>query len=143
MNAFARACHLAPERSRLLAALLICGYGGALAAVIAWSLPVWRTPFLLVWLLSAAATSWTHFGPGRVIFAEYLAEDRWRIRLASGWQAEALLLPASVVVRGFMVLNFRLAERSGLRRRYRAVCLLPDSLDAEAARRLRVFLRFG
>ncbi|MFZ5533838.1 MAG: protein YgfX [Pseudomonadota bacterium] len=143
MNAFARACHLAPERSRLLAALLIGGYGAALVAVVAWSPSAWRMPFLLTWLWSAAMTFWSHFGPGRIVFAEFIAQDRWRIRFANGRQAEALLRPASVVVRGLMVLNFRLGERSLFRRRSRTVCLLPDSLDVEAARRLRVFLRFG
>jgi len=143
LNAFARACHVAPERSRLLAALLVCGYGVALAAVLAWSPPPWRTPFLLIWLLSAAMTFWSHFGPGRVVGAAFIAEDRWRIRFANGREAEGVLLPASVVARGFMVLNFRLAERRLLQRRSRSVCLLPDSLDAETARRLRVFLRFG
>lgn len=127
----------------MLAALLVCGYGVALAAVLAWSPPTWRAPFLLIWLWSVTMTFWSHFGPGRIVFAEFIAEDRWRIRFANGRQAEALLRPTSVVVRGFMVLNFRLAERSLFRRRSRAVCLLPDSLDAEAARRLRVFLRFG
>ena len=143
MNAFARACRVEPERSRLLAALLIGGYGAALVAVVAWSPPTWRTPFLLIWLWSAAMTFLSHFGPGRIVFAEFIAEDRWRIRFADGRQAEAVLRPTSVVMPGFMVLNFRLAERRLFRRRHRAVCLLPDSLDAEVARRLRVFLRFG
>jgi len=88
-------------------------------------------------------TFWSHFGPGRIVCADFIAEDRWRIRFANGRQAEALLRPASVVARGFMVLNFRLAERRLFQRRSHSVCLLPDSLDAETARRLRVFLRFG
>ena len=88
-------------------------------------------------------TFWSHFGPGRIVLAAFIAEDRWRIQFANGREAEGVLLPTSVVVRGFMVLNFRLTERNLFRRRSRAVCLLPDSLDAEVARRLRVFLRFG
>lgn len=143
MNAFARACRVEPERSRLLAALLVCGYGVALTVIIAWSPPTWRTAFGLLWLASAGATFWNHFGPGHIACAEFMGEDGWRIRFADGRQAEAVLRPTSVVMPGFMVLNFRLAERRLFRRRHRAVCLLPDSLDAEVARRLRVFLRFG
>ena len=88
-------------------------------------------------------TFWSHFGPGRVVAAAFIAEDRWRIRFANGREAESVLLPVSVVARGFMVLNFRLAERRLFQRRSHSVCLFPDSLDAETARRLRVFLRFG
>lgn len=117
-------------------------YGMVLLLVVLSSLEQWRFLLLIVWASSAGWTAWRHFGPGRILRAEFISDDRWRICLASGWTGEAALLPTSLVVPGMMVLNFRLADRSLLRCRHRSVCLLPDSLSRDGARRLRVFLRF-
>ncbi|NCU00796.1 protein YgfX [Candidatus Macondimonas diazotrophica] len=142
MNAFARACRVEPDRSRVLAALLMSAYGMVLLLVVLYSREYWRLVLLIVWASSAGWTAWRHFGPGRILRAEFIDQDRWRIRLASGWSGEAALLPTSLVVPGLTVLNFRLADRSPLRWRHRSICLLPDSLSRDGTRRLRVFLRF-
>jgi len=63
-------------------------------------------------------------------------DGTWTLTLVSGKQVEARLLPSTFVTPGLSVLNLR-------RGRWRscAMVLLPDTLDPDLLRRLRVRLR--
>jgi len=63
-------------------------------------------------------------------------DGTWILTLVSGQQIEARLLPSTFVTPGLSVLNLRCG-----RWRSRAMVLLPDSLDPDLLRRLRVRLR--
>ncbi|MGB2942345.1 MAG: protein YgfX [Candidatus Macondimonas sp.] len=142
MNGFAGACRIDPEPSRRLAVLLGIGYGGALLLAATGLTGLLRALCLAGILCSAAWTCWRHFGPGRIVHAEQLEAERWQLRRADGWEGEARLLPSSLVTPALMVLNFRFPGVWQPWRRGQSLCLLPDSLDRDSARRLRVFLRF-
>ena len=123
--------------------MLIAGYCGVgLLAGTGLTGPL-RLLCLTAILCSAAWTGWRHFGPGRIVHAERLADGNWQLRRADGWEGEARLLPSSVVASRLMILNFRFAGAVLPWRRGQSLCLLPDSLDRDTARRLRVLLRFG
>ena len=63
-------------------------------------------------------------------------DGTWTLILVSGQQIEARLLPSTFVTPGLLILNLRYGHR-----RSRAMVLLPDTLDPDLLRRLRVRLR--
>nr|WP_199868757.1 protein YgfX [Pseudomonas sp. CFBP 13719] len=70
-----------------------------------------------------------------------LRRDRsgWAVwTVADGWQA-AQLRPDSMALPQVVVLRFRLVGQ----RRVRSACVLPDCLDADTHRRLRLRLKFS
>jgi len=142
LNGFAGACRIDPEPSRRLAVLLVVGYGGAILLAATGLTGLLRPLCLAGILCSAAWTFWRHFGPARIVHAERLESEGWQVRRADGWEGEARLLPSSLVTPALMVLNFRFPGAWLPWRRGQSLCLLPDSLDRDSARRLRVFLRF-
>ena len=142
MNGFAGACRIDPEPSRRLAVLLGVGHGGALLLAATGLTGLLRVSCLAGILCAAAWSWWRHFGPDRIVHAEPLEAERWRVRCADGWEGEARLLPSSLVTPALMVLNFHFPGVWQPWRRRRSLCLLSDSLDRDSARRLRVFLRF-
>lgn len=78
-----------------------------------------------------------HLGRGAVRRLQWQADGSWLLDDAYGYSHAARLLPSSYLHPRLVLLNFRLEENG--RRRY--VLLLPDSLDSESLRRLRVRLR--
>jgi toxin CptA len=132
---------LAFSPSRYLAAILAAAHGLALFALVA-VLPAW-----------AAVAS------GGVILASlayYLLRDAWlrlnascvglamdgdgvEMSLRDGTRVAGVILRDSVVTPALVVLNIRpQAVRAA-----RSIVILPDSLDAESFRELRVWLKWG
>lgn len=77
-----------------------------------------------------------HLGTRRVTDAVWRADGSWELKTADGHTHDAGLAPQAYVSAYAVVLRFEL-ERGGTR----ALVILPDSLDGESFRRLRVRLR--
>jgi len=129
-----------PRPSRILAIFLLATHGVALS--VAGVLPLdwyWRIGLAILVFTSLGNVIGT-----RVLFlipwagreAIWEPDGTWTLTLVSGQQIEVRLLPSTFVTPGLSVLN----PRCG-RWRSRAMVLLPDSLDPDLLRRLRVRLR--
>ena len=135
--------HLALRTSLWMSATLALAHAGAcgllwpltLAAEIKWAIAA-ALSASFAWTLRRTALL---RGAGAIIGLELGEEGRVSFQTrAGGWQ-EARLLPTTYVTPLLTVLNLRLAGR----RTVRHVVLMPDSLDAETYRQLRVRLRWA
>lgn len=122
--------------------LLLVSSGGAhvLAgvAVVASSLPLWvKAGFIAGITLALARFVWQYgYRRGRGFIARIERLDGvWRLETGDG-NAHRARLTGGYAHPVIVILNFRL-ESSGRR----SLALLPDAADAEALRRLRVWLR--
>ncbi|WP_089727202.1 protein YgfX [Candidatus Thiosymbion oneisti] len=129
-----------PRPSRILAVFLLVTHGAALSVVVALPLDwYWRSGLAILVLTSLINTIGT-----QVLFlvpwagreAIWEPDGTWTLTLVSGKQVEARLLPSTFVTPGLLVLNLRCG-----RWRSCAMVLLPDTLDPDLLRRLRVRLR--
>ncbi len=77
--------------------------------------------------------------PGAIRLLLWAEDDRWQLHTAGRRESEARLLPSSFCHPQLVVLNFARHDRRG----WCSVVLLPDSLDADTMRRLRVRLRLS
>jgi toxin CptA len=133
---------LRPGFSRRLAVFLGLSHAAALLAVL--GLPIawyWRAGFGAAVLASLARQSALHLlhrAPSAVREAVWAAEGAWTITLGSGRTVDASLLRSTFVSTSLVVLNFRCG-----RWRRHALVLLPDNLEANLLRRLRVRLRIA
>jgi toxin CptA len=134
-----RAIRIGPSRTL---ALLIAGMHGA-GGWFAWlALPAWLTGLLALPLLGSL---WFYLrrdclrtAPGSVVGFEIHPDCRCAVQTRHGDWLEARLLPSSFVAPYLTVLNLRVAGR-----RFPAhVTILPDAIDGEDFRRLRVLLRW-
>jgi hypothetical protein len=134
------ALRIRPRPSRLLAVFLLTTHGTALAVVV--SIPLdwyWRAWLAATVLSGLAYTLGAHVlyrVPWAAREANWMSDGTWILTLVRGERIESRLLPSSFVARRLLVLNFR-------RGRWRSVplVLLPDTLDADQLRRLRVRLQ--
>ena len=122
--------------------LLLASGGGAhlLAgvAVVVCSLPLWIKAGLIVAIALAVGRFTWQYGNrrGRGFIARIeLLDGGWRLEMGDGSLHRAGLT-GGYAHPGIVILNFRL-ESDGRR----SLALLPDAADAEAVRRLRVWLR--
>ncbi len=129
-----------PGFSRLLAGFVLATHLAALA--VTWMLPIawyWRTALGLL-VLSGLLYQWTMhvrpFQPRSLLEAVWEADGTWTLVSVSGEASAATLLPSTFVGVGLVVLNLRLD-----RFRSCSMVLLPDNLDLDLLRRLRVRLR--
>ena len=129
-----------PGHSRLLAVFLLVTHALALAVVFAVPLSgYWRVGLAAVVLLSLS-----HAIGAQVLFlvpwagreAVWRSDGTWTLTLVSGEQTDARLLPSTYVTQRLLVLNFRRG-----RWRSSAMVIVPDALDPDLLRRLRVRLR--
>lgn len=133
---------LRPRWSRRLAWFLFAIHGAATATVVAVPLDwYWRAGLLVAVLVSLGHGIGSHLFrrlPWAVSEARWEPDGAWNLVLASGRQVEARLSPSTFVATSLVVLNFR-------RGRWHAcsLVLLPDSLDPDLLRRLRVRLRLA
>jgi toxin CptA len=129
-----------PHASRRLAGFLLAAHGAALAVVLAVPLGShWRAVLAGVvvgGLLHSLGAHIFYLVPWAVREADWASDGIWILTLVSGEQVEGRLSPSTYVTASLLVLNFRCG-----RWRNRALVLLPDSLDADLLRRLRVRLR--
>lgn len=124
-----------------LAALLACLYGGAVACVLIVPVAVWIHA-LAVAALSASGIHAVLLHarcalPASIRMLEMDENCACQLVDARGSRTDARLLPSSVVLPWLTVLAFSTA--SGRRR---TLLLVPDRVDADAYRRLRVLLRW-
>jgi toxin CptA len=132
---------LIPEVSRRLTGLLFVGHGGAIILLYFLALPVVLRWFIAVGLVAnlivVLRKQSGRPGPGNVRALLWQAEGDWMLDIVGvGWQS-AQLLPSTYAHPWLVVLNFRLEEE----RRSRSVVLLPDAIDGDNLRRLRVRLQ--
>ncbi|MCB1823132.1 MAG: hypothetical protein KDJ54_00475 [Candidatus Competibacteraceae bacterium] len=130
--------NIEPRPSRILLIGSGVAHGLAGVAAIVASVPLWVKAGLLASIgLSLAWTGYRHGwrrGGGFIARVELL-DGRWRLETGDGIQHPAKLT-GGYAQPSIVVLNFRL--ENGWRR---SVALLPDAVDAETLRRLRVWLR--
>jgi toxin CptA len=130
------------RRSRILAAILVFVHGAAIAMVVLAGM----APWLVVIAIAALAASLVFNvrqtallrAPDAVIGFEITADDRFSIQTRRGDWILCEVLASTYVTSLLTILNLK-AMDSG--RNTRAV-ILPDSLDAEDFRKLRVWLRW-
>lgn len=137
MHRFA-ALNIEPRPSRILLIGSGVAHGLAGVATIVASVPLWVKAGLLASIgLSLAWTGYRYgwrCGGGFISRIELL-DGRWRLETGDGIQHPAKLT-GGYAQPGIVVLNFRL--EGGWRR---SVALLPDAVNSETLRRLRVWLR--
>jgi hypothetical protein len=125
-------------RSRALLAALLVAHGGAAAALLLVSGPWWAGAGLAMVLLSSAAASLIrHFGKGRRRVRELLlrADGGFEVLTEAGGEP-AVLRYVSLAEPWLTVFGVR-----GASGRRHDILLLPDNVDTEPFRRLRVRLR--
>lgn len=108
------------------------------AAVVVSTVPFWvKAGFIVGIMLALVRFGWQYgYRHGRGFMSRIeLLDGRWRIKAGDGTIHHARLT-GGYANSGIIILNFRL--ESGGRR---SLVLLPDAADAEALRRLRVWLR--
>ncbi|MEA3277511.1 MAG: protein YgfX [Pseudomonadota bacterium] len=131
-----------PGFSRRLAGFVLVTHAAALTSVallpVAWYV---RLTLALTVLGSLAYQSAVHLirtAPWAVREALRESDGTWTLILASGARVDANLSPSTLVTTGLVVLNFRCGGW-----RLRSLVLLPDALNENELRRLRVRLRLS
>ena len=132
------ALNIEPRPSRILLIGSGVAHGLAGVATIVASVPLWAKVGLLIG--TSLSLAWTGYrygwrGGGGFITCVELLDGRWRLETGDGIQHPAKLT-GGYAQPGIVVLNFRL--EGGW---WRSVALLPDAVDSETLRRLRVWLR--
>ena len=126
------------RRSRLLVFLLVLIHGTAAVAggLLPWPL-AWRSVVLLLVALSLVRA----LRPERIVGLRLAAPDRLECRLADGRWVAATAQAESSVFAQLIVLRLCLDE-DGRPGRHCALVILPDQLEVQQFRRLRVCLRW-
>ncbi len=140
-TAYATPLSLDVQPSRILFSVLTLTHAGAAGALSVISLPGWATACLAVavlasylWLTARHALLWHPRSVRRLRWGD---GRRWQVGSRDGQELSATLR-ADSFVRPWLTVLLLKPETGGL---VRNVVLLPDMLDAEAFRRLRVRLR--
>jgi toxin CptA len=124
----------------MLALVLLFMHGGALLVIPPLRLPVWLALLLSVAVIASLTyTLTTHallVSRRAIVQLIWDAEGKWTLLTLKGERLTAQLQPTTYLHPHLVILNFRLGK---LWER-RAVVLLPDSVDADTFRRLRVRL---
>ena len=130
------------KSSFYLALALAVMHGTAWASLLLLALPVWANAALFGLL---AVNFWHHLthrawlaAPASAV-ALQLDGDRIIVVARGGHQVAGKVLPDSIIAPWLTIVNI-LPQGS---RRVRSVIILPDSLDVESFRQLRVTLRWG
>lgn len=129
-------------RSRWLAGLLAGIHLGAFFLLMTLVPPLWVIALSAAILIASAAHAillhaWQRL-PRSVTGLEISDDCKLMLRDANGGWREAALLPSSFVTPYLTILNFRHADE----RRARSVVILPDRVQPDLFRRLRVLLRW-
>lgn len=128
--------------SRYLAAVLVAAHGAALAVLVPLILPVWAKAALSIVILFSLAYHLHRdalLSSKIAVMALMLEEEQAVLTLRGGDQLIGQVLRDSLVTPYITVLNV-LPQGARLAR---SVVILPDSLDAESFRRLRVWLKWS
>lgn len=136
-HAYAAPLSIRPEPSRYLGAALILMHAGAALTSLLTALPLWLRVVLVIAVAVSLFRAWrTHLGTRRIVAAVWRPEGEWHLTTADGKRITATLAPECYVSPYAVVLRFK--DVAG---RVRTLVLLPDALDADTLRRLRVRLR--
>ncbi len=128
---------LSLRRSRRLTVRLAAAHAMAAAAVLPLSLPWWLKIVLLTAILGSTWRSLIRLrGPRRICRLTLKDDGQLAFSRADGSAGEARLHPQTTVMAFLCVLLLR------VRGRVEALVLLPDALDAEDFRQLRLWLRW-
>ena len=129
-----------PGVSRRLTLLVLVTHGLTLAAIAFLPLPLLGRVGLALAVLLGCALSLTgavwHLGPWGLRELVWQADGHWCLIQGDGRQREGSLLGSTYVSPALVVLNFRCG-----RWQYRSLVLMPDNLEPDLLRRLRVRLR--
>ena len=128
--------------SRILTAILVLAHGAAIAMVALAGMPFWLELIAIAALVASLVfdvrqTALLH-APDAVITLEIASDDKLSIQTRRSEWIECEVLDSTYVTSFLTILNLKGID-SG--RNTRAV-ILPDSLDAEDFRKLRVWLRW-
>lgn len=128
--------------SWILAALLTAAHGAAIAIIVVVDMPPWlklvaMAALALNFLFDIRRTALLLM-PESVTAIEIAADDTLSIQTRRGEWIECEVLGNTYVVSFLTVLNLRERENGAVRR----VVILPDSMEREDFRRLRVWLRW-
>lgn len=127
------------RRSRLLGSWLLLSHTGALLLLPLLPLSGWLRLPAAVAVLCSLMHGWRlHVGrnhPQAVQAVYWAADRRCRLTLAADREIEAVLLPRAIVLPWLVILRF-----SGPAQESRFLVLLPDMLDRDRFRQLRVRL---
>lgn len=138
---YASPLRLEIQRSQKLLSLLLVTHLGAFMLI--WTLTIaiqWQLLLALIILGSLFYYTKAYYlltSPNAVVHAIWDADENWHLSLANGSIISARLLPDTYIHPWLVVLNFICQDPS---KKY-SLPLLPDSLDANTLRRLRVRLR--
>jgi toxin CptA len=140
MTGFTDPIRLRPRASARLAIGLVVTHAGAaaIAALLAW--PIWARVLLVIFVSSSLLWSlaWHVLHRGDAAMEAVLqADGSWILETGQVEARPATLAADSLVTPQLTVLVFRLADG-----RRRSLLLLPDNIDPDSFRRLRVRLRF-
>lgn len=134
--------HVTLQPSRLLAVMLFVIHGAAIAALALSAMPAWvKTALILLLALNLFHQSRRHalLREAESVVEFSLAENGILLGQRDGRQIAGKLLGNSMVISHLCVMNV-LPQGA---RFSRSIVILPDNLDAEIFRRLRVKLRWG
>jgi len=128
--------------SRILTAILVIAHGAAIAMVVLAGMPLWldliAIAALVANLVFVARQTALLRAPDAVLGLEITSDDKLSIQTRRGGWIECEVLGSTYVISFLTILNLKGID-SG--RTMRAV-IMPDSLDAEDFRKLRVWLRW-
>lgn len=128
--------------SRSLAAIFVLAHGAALAALIPLTFPAWAKVALAPVILFSL---WHHLRRDALLSEPYscaalvLEKGEAILILRDGRSLAGMVSRDSVVTPFLTLLNIK----TGRWLLSRSVAILPDSMDAESFRRLRVWLKWG
>ena len=129
--------------SWLLAAILALGHGAAIAIVLLVSLPPWAkliaAAALIVHLLIVARRQALLLTPDSAVAIEIGSDNILSVKARRGEWSEYAVLGDTYVTSYLTVMNLQQADTRAVKR----VAILPDSVDAEDFRKLRVWLRWN
>ncbi|RMD71251.1 MAG: hypothetical protein D6819_02210 [Gammaproteobacteria bacterium] len=130
--------HLRLRPSRLLALVLLLLHGGALLALAPLPWPPWLVLLVSAGVIASLFHSLRRYAllldPASVVELLWEEDGSWHLLTAQGEEVRARLAGAASYAH-LVVLSFRLEGDGG-----RAVVILPDALDVQSFRRLRMHL---
>jgi len=124
-----------------LAAILAVAHGAAIAAVVVVEMPLWITFVAIAALFANLVIELRHAllrMPDSVVALEVNSDDALAVQLRRGGWRECEVLGSTYVVSFLVILNVR----ESVSRKARRIVILPDSIDPENFRQLRVWLRW-
>jgi len=128
--------------SLYLALALTGAHSAAALVLLPLAVPTWAKPVLLALIAASLARALLRHAclrtPGALVVIELGENDSANVRNRDGEWQQARILPTTYVSPVLSVINVRVPPRT----RARHMVIAADSLDAEAFRRLRVWLRW-